>query len=84
MNKILLATNNKNKISEINSILKDIPGLQILPVHYFGIAPEIAEDRNTIEENAYKKAQSIYNIFRIPAVSDDTGLFVDALKGEPG
>ena len=84
MNKILLATNNKNKISEINSILKDIPGLQILSVHYFGIAPEIVEDKNTIEENAYKKAQSIYNIFRIPAVSDDTGLFVDALGGEPG
>lgn len=84
MNKILLATANRNKILEINSILKDIPDLRILSIHDFGIKPLISEDKNTLDENSYKKALDIYNIFRIPAVSDDTGLFVDALNGEPG
>lgn len=84
MKKIILATSNSNKISEIKSILKDVPDLRILSIQDFGVTPQISEDKNTLEENSFKKAVCIYNIFRIPAVSDDTGLFVDALNGEPG
>ncbi len=84
MKKIILATANSNKISEIKSILKDVPDLRILSIQDFGVTPQISEDKNTLEENSFKKAECIYNIFRIPAVSDDTGLFVDALNGEPG
>ncbi len=83
MKKILLATNNKYKIQEISDILKD-SGYEILSLNDVNIKIEIEEDKETLEENAIKKAEEVFKTAKIPTLADDTGLFVDALKGEPG
>lgn len=83
MQKILIASNNSHKISEIKSVLYH-SNLKLLSLKDFGIAVDVVEDGNTLKENAFKKAKEVYNILGIPALSDDTGLFVEVLNGEPG
>ncbi|MBL8008482.1 MAG: RdgB/HAM1 family non-canonical purine NTP pyrophosphatase [Ignavibacteria bacterium] len=84
MKKILIATGNSHKINEIKLLLQDFPGLKILSLKDFCIKPEITEDKDSLEKNSLKKARETYNILKIPCVSDDTGLFVEALNGAPG
>lgn len=84
MKKILIASGNHNKITEIKYALKDIPEIELLSLKYFGIKVEVTEDGDTLEKNSFKKAEEIFNIFKIPSLSDDSGLFVDAINGEPG
>ncbi len=84
MIKIILASNNPHKITEINYALKDIPNVKIFSLKDFGIKAEVIENGETLEVNAFKKAKEIYDILKIPTLSDDTGLFADALDGEPG
>ncbi|MEO8209818.1 MAG: RdgB/HAM1 family non-canonical purine NTP pyrophosphatase [bacterium] len=84
MNKILIASNNGHKISEIKSILKNNPFIELFSLKDFGVKVDVIEDGNTLEENALKKAKEINKVFNIPTLSDDTGLFVEALNGEPG
>ena len=84
MDKLLIATNNKHKIKEISEILKPVPGLNLYSPDTFGISIDVIEDGATLEENAYKKADKNYVVLNMPVLSDDTGLFVDALNGEPG
>lgn len=84
MIKILVASNNSHKITEIIYALKDIPNVKILSLKDFGIKTEVLENGETLESNAFKKAKEIYDVLKIPALSDDTGLFADALNGEPG
>ncbi len=82
--KIVLATNNKNKVEEIREILER-PGLEILSLnHVEGEPPEVVEDGKTFLENARKKALAIAEWAGMPALADDSGLIVDALGGEPG
>ncbi|MGA6927057.1 MAG: XTP/dITP diphosphatase, partial [Desulfosarcina sp.] len=50
----------------------------------FGPIPEVVEDGDTFDENAYKKASFTAKVLGYPALSDDSGLVVDALNGEPG
>lgn len=82
-NKLLLATNNKDKTKEIRELLNDL-NLKILTLTDLGINIEVEEDKDTLEGNALKKAQEIWETAKIPCSADDTGLFVDALNGEPG
>ncbi len=84
MKKILIASNNPHKITEIKSVLKDVNDIQILSPKDLGIDADVVEDGNSLEENALIKAKAIHKISNLPCVSDDTGLFVDALNGEPG
>ena len=84
MDKLLIATNNKYKFKEISEILRPVPGIKLHSPYTFGISIDVIEDGTTLEENAYKKADKNYRVLNIPVLSDDTGLFVDALKGEPG
>jgi len=84
MKKILIASGNVHKITEIKSVLKGIEYINILSLKDFGITIDVTEDADTLEGNALKKAKEIYNVFKISTVSDDTGLFVDALDGAPG
>ena len=84
MNKLFIASNNKHKITEINEILKPAGGLMIYTSYKFGIRIDAEEDGNTLEENSFKKALKNYQVLNIPVISDDTGLFVDELNGEPG
>jgi XTP/dITP diphosphohydrolase len=81
--KLVLATHNKDKITEIKALLQNLP-IKILTFSDFDHFPDVVEDRDTLEGNAEKKAREIYDITGIPAIADDTGLFVEALDGEPG
>lgn len=80
---IVIASRNKGKQSEIQTLLKGFR-VKIRTLAEFGPLPEIAEDGNTFEENAYKKASFIARIVGLPALADDSGLVVAALDGRPG
>ena len=79
---ILLASNNKNKHKELLKIFQESGSKHTLIVNKD--IPDVIEDRNTIEENAKKKAEECYEVFKSPIISDDSGLFVDTLGGRPG
>lgn len=81
--KLLLATRNKHKITEIRRIL-DFPGLVFLTPDDFDDLPDVEEDGDTFEANASKKARELARYTGLPALSDDSGLEVDALNGAPG
>ena len=83
VNILVLATNNKNKIKEFKTILKDFK-VEIRSLSDFGPIPEAIEDGDTFDENAYKKAHHVARILGLPAISDDSGLVVKALNGAPG
>jgi XTP/dITP diphosphohydrolase len=80
---IVIATTNKGKTAEIGEMLKDFP-VNIKNLEDFGPIPEIEEDGETFDENAYKKASMTARILGIPALADDSGLLVEALDGAPG
>jgi XTP/dITP diphosphohydrolase len=81
--KIVLATHNRDKVSEIRQILGDLD-VTLLTVDDFPGIPEPAEEGATLEENALAKAREIRDHTGLSALADDTGLFVDALDGAPG
>lgn len=83
VNILVLATSNKNKIKEFRSILKDFK-VEIRSLSDFGPIPEAIEDGETFDDNAYKKAHHVARILGLPAISDDSGLVVQALGGAPG
>ncbi len=80
---LVIATRNKGKIKEIKNLLKDFP-LDIKNLDDFGPIPHLEEDGDTFDENAYKKASFAARILGVPALADDSGLMVEALKGAPG
>jgi XTP/dITP diphosphohydrolase len=80
---LAIATRNKGKIKEIKDLLKDFP-LDIKNLDDFGPIPHLEEDGDTFDENAYKKASFAARILGLPALADDSGLMVEALKGAPG
>ena len=80
---LVLATTNEGKIAEIEFMLKDYP-VSLKNLKDFGPIPKIHEDGKTFEENAYKKSSITAKILGLPALSDDSGLMVDALDGAPG
>ena len=79
--RIAVASGNKNKIREIKDIFK---GVEIISMHELGFDGDIDETGATFKENALIKAKFIAEKFNIPALSDDSGLCVDALHGAPG
>lgn len=81
--KLIIASNNKNKIREIKEILSD-KFSEILSLGEAGISHETIEDGETFIENARKKALEIAEISGEYAIADDSGLCVDALGGAPG
>ena len=83
MKKIVIASSNKHKISEIS--IKIQPFFDnILSLKDFPEIGEIIEDGNTIEENSFIKSRACFNFSKIASVADDTILEVDALNGNPG
>jgi len=80
---ILLATNNKHKVGEIKKLL-NIKGLRLLSLSDFPEKFSVKEDGITFKQNALKKALSAAKKFKIPCLSDDSGLCVRALSGKPG
>ncbi|MHB1154950.1 MAG: XTP/dITP diphosphatase [Eubacteriales bacterium] len=83
--KIVLASHNKAKLSELRSLLKDITSedVNILSPSDIGFFDEVEETGKTFEENAYIKAKAIASLGYI-AIADDSGLEVDALNNAPG
>jgi XTP/dITP diphosphohydrolase len=80
--KIVFATNNANKILEIQSMLPE--SIEIISLESIGCHEEIPETADTIEENAILKANYVTEKYGYDCFADDTGLEVDALNGEPG
>jgi len=80
--KIVFATNNEHKLSEIRSILGE--SIEVLSLKDIGCDVDIPETGTTLEENAMQKAQYVYDNYHIDCFADDTGLEVDALNGAPG
>lgn len=80
---IVLATNNQDKVREIRAALADLP-VDIKTKADFDSFPDPEETGDTLEANARIKAMAIFEAFNLPALSDDSGLEVDALGGAPG
>lgn len=79
--KLLFASQNKHKVEEVKKILKDHEVISLLDIFDF---VDIDETGETFRENAYLKASYIFEKYRIPTFSDDSGLCVDYLNGAPG
>jgi len=79
----LLATRNRDKVKELQELLSEYP-LRLLSLHDFPDLPPTEETGNTLEENAILKARLSHEATGLPVIADDTGLFVEALNGEPG
>ena len=80
--RIVFATNNQHKLSEIRQILGE--QIEILSLNDIGCHDDIPETASTLEGNAWQKAQYIYDHYHLSCFADDTGLEVDALNGAPG
>jgi XTP/dITP diphosphohydrolase len=80
--KIIFASNNINKIREINSVLGD--SFTLLSLQEINMTEEIPENEMTLEENALYKARHIFKATGMNVFADDTGLEVEALNGSPG
>jgi XTP/dITP diphosphohydrolase len=81
--KLLLATNNKGKIREYQSLLQGIP-YEIVTPAALGITMQVDEAGGSFEENAILKATALTSASGLLSLADDSGLEVDALGGKPG
>ena len=81
MSKYILASSNQNKYIEIASRLTNVKLLSLIDV---GHVDEIIESGLTLKDNAFIKANTIYEKYNISCIADDTGLEVHALNGQPG
>ena len=82
MKKLVLASNNAKKMKELNALLAPL-GFEVIPQGQLGI-PEAEEPHCTFVENALAKARHAAQHSGLPALSDDSGLCVEALHGAPG
>jgi XTP/dITP diphosphohydrolase len=80
--KLVFATNNLNKLSEIRSLVKG--SIDILSLNDINCNEELPETNFTIEENALQKAKYIFDNYGLNCFADDTGLEIQALDGDPG
>lgn len=79
---LVFATNNKNKIKEITPLLSE--SINLLSLNDIKCFNNIPETENTLKGNAFLKANFIKQNYNYNCFADDTGLFIDALNGEPG
>ncbi|MBQ8481841.1 MAG: XTP/dITP diphosphatase [Alphaproteobacteria bacterium] len=82
LNKILFASHNAGKISEIKNMLQPL-GIQVISAADISF-PDVEETGSTFAENSLLKSQTIAQTLNIPCIADDSGLCVDALNGAPG
>ncbi len=80
---MVVATRNRGKTAEIRGLLKGF-NVIIKNLDDFGPIPEVEEDGDTFDDNAYKKASFAARVLGLPALADDSGLLVQALDGAPG
>lgn len=79
---LVMATQNKNKVKEINALLPD--SIQVKTLDEIGCLEEIPETQATLEGNAFQKARYVSAHYGVNCFADDTGLEIEALDGEPG
>ncbi|MFQ3214346.1 MAG: XTP/dITP diphosphohydrolase [Marivirga sp.] len=79
---ICFATNNSNKIKEVQNLVGE--KYQLLSLADIGCFEELPEEQATLEGNAAQKAMYVYEKYGLNCFADDTGLEVDALNGDPG
>ena len=85
--KLIFASNNQHKIEELKTFAgnkSDSFRIEVVSLKEAGIDVDIPEPHDTLEENASEKSWTIYNLTRNDCFSEDTGLEIEALNGEPG
>lgn len=82
MHTLIFATNNRNKVAEIQSLVGN--NFDIIPLQEAGIDIDIPEPHDQLEANAAEKARTIFDLTRQNCFSEDTGLEIAALDGAPG
>ena len=80
--RIVAATNNEHKLSEIRPLIG--PDLRILSLRDIGCDVDLPETTDTLEGNSLQKAQYVFDHYGLPCFADDTGLEVESLNGAPG
>lgn len=78
---LVFATNNVNKVKEVNAMLGD---LEVVSLKAINCTEEIPETTGTIPGNALQKARYVRDNYQVDCFAEDTGLEIDALNGEPG
>jgi XTP/dITP diphosphohydrolase len=82
---VVLATRNKGKIAEFERLLTELASdIHVLGLSDFPDMPDVDESGTTLEENALLKSRAIAAFTGLPSLADDSGLFVNALGGDPG
>lgn len=81
--RVVLASNNRNKLREMEQILKPFD-MEVISQIDAGVDFEVEENGTTFRENAEIKASAVYEKLHMPVIADDSGLVVDALGGAPG
>lgn len=83
--KILIGTNNENKLNQFQRIFHHLGSdIKLVSLKEIGITDDVEEDGENILDNAKKKALFYGEKSKLPTLADDLGLFVDALDGDPG
>lgn len=82
MHTLIFATNNQNKVNEIQSLVGE--DFKIIPLKAAGIDIDIPEPHATLQENAAEKANTIFSLTQQNCFSEDTGLEIESLQGAPG
>lgn len=82
--KLILATQNKNKVIELKRLLSDYPHYEVLSLSDINILDDIEETGTTFESNAKLKAMHIHKLTGLPCIADDSGIEIEALNNEPG
>ena len=83
MTQLVLATRNKDKVGELRSLFSDLH-LELLLLDQFSNIHEVAEDQDSLEGNALKKAREVSQTTGLPSLADDSGLEVHYLNDAPG
>lgn len=81
--RIIFATQNKGKSTEVKNLFEGTK-YEIITLADLGNDIEIEETGETLYENALIKAKTVYDIYKLPVISDDSGLMIDQLEGRPG
>ena len=83
---LVFATNNPHKVAEVNDVLRgaNLQGIEVVTMNSIGHTTDLPETHETILENAIEKAEFLYNQYGVACFSEDTGLEIDFLNGEPG
>ncbi len=81
--KLIFATQNAGKAKEVKAIFAGSE-IEIISLYDLGNNIDIEEHGTTLRENAFIKAKTVYDIYKVPVVADDSGLEIEQLNGRPG